>query len=78
MLNIFVVRSNAESMSPTGRIPFIKAGEFVVAEMDHIISFVNSKVNNYLRLIQGNFKKRGISIIKKHGFIFKNGNKRII
>ena len=32
-------------MSPTGRIPFIKAGEFVVAEMDHIISFVNSKVN---------------------------------
>ena len=45
MLNIYVVRSNAESMSPTGRIPFIKAGEFVVAEMDHIISFVNSKVN---------------------------------
>jgi len=47
----FVVqyRTNAESMSPTGRIPFIKAGDFVVAEMDHIVSFVNSKSISLVR-----------------------------
>ncbi|XP_023329232.1 metaxin-2 [Eurytemora carolleeae] len=41
----FVVemRSNAEEMSPSGRLPFIKAGAFVVAEMDPIVSFVNTK-----------------------------------
>ena len=41
-LNLF--RSNAEEMSPSGRLPFIKAGAFVVAEMDPIVSFVNTKV----------------------------------
>jgi metaxin len=41
----FVVemRSNAEEMSPSGRLPFIKAGAFVVAEMDPIVAFVNTK-----------------------------------
>jgi hypothetical protein len=28
-----------------GRVPFIKCGAFVVAELDPIISFVNHKVN---------------------------------
>ena len=37
-------------MSPTGRIPFLKAGDFVVAEMEHIVSFVNSKVVSHLFL----------------------------
>uniref|UniRef100_A0A2P2I705 Metaxin-2 n=1 Tax=Hirondellea gigas TaxID=1518452 RepID=A0A2P2I705_9CRUS len=36
-------RANAEYMSPSGRVPFIKAGAFVVAEMDPIISFVGHK-----------------------------------
>lgn len=41
----FVVesRSNAESMSPSGRLPFIKAGAFVISEMDPIVAFVNTK-----------------------------------
>ena len=38
------MRSNAEHMSPSGKVPFIKAGKFVVAEMDPIVAFVNSKV----------------------------------
>ncbi len=38
-------------MSPTGRIPFLKAGDFVVAEMEHIVSFVNSKVPSHLFLV---------------------------
>ena len=42
--NLNVFRSNAEEMSPSGRLPFIKAGAFVVAEMDPIVSFVNTKV----------------------------------
>ncbi|XP_067003916.1 metaxin-2 [Anabrus simplex] len=36
-------RSNAEFMSPSGRVPFIKCGAFVVSELDPIIAFVNSK-----------------------------------
>ena len=39
------MRSNAEHMSPSGKVPFIKAGKFVIAEMDPIVSFVNTKVN---------------------------------
>jgi len=37
------MRSNAENMSPSGRVPFIKAGAFVVAEMEPIVAFVNTK-----------------------------------
>jgi len=37
------MRGNAENMSPSGRVPFIRAGNFIVAEMDPIIAFVNSK-----------------------------------
>lgn len=36
-------RANAEYMSPSGKVPFIKAGAFVVAELDHIITFVGHK-----------------------------------
>jgi hypothetical protein len=28
-----------------GRVPFIKCGAFIIAELDPIISFVNHKVN---------------------------------
>jgi len=37
------MRSNAENMSPSGKVPFIKAGAFVISEMDPIVAFVNSK-----------------------------------
>lgn len=30
-------------MSPTGRVPFIKAGAFVVAELEGIVQYVNNK-----------------------------------
>lgn len=36
-------RANAEQMSPSGSIPFIKCGAFVIAEMDPIVAFVNTK-----------------------------------
>ncbi|CAG9766297.1 unnamed protein product [Ceutorhynchus assimilis] len=36
-------RSNAEFMSPTGKVPFIKAGRFVMAELEGIVQFVNGK-----------------------------------
>lgn len=38
------MRSNAEQMSPSGRVPFVRAGKFVVAEMDPIVAFVDTKV----------------------------------
>jgi len=37
------MRSNSEHMSPSGKVPFIKAGAFVISEMDPIVAFVNTK-----------------------------------
>lgn len=36
-------KSNAEFMSPTGKVPFIKSGEFIIADLESIISFTESK-----------------------------------
>ncbi|XP_069692545.1 metaxin-2-like isoform X2 [Periplaneta americana] len=36
-------RSNAAYMSPSGHVPFIKSSVFMVAELDPIVSFVNTK-----------------------------------
>ena len=33
-------RANAEFMSPSGGVPFIKCGNFVIADMDPIVDFV--------------------------------------
>lgn len=38
-----VYKSNAEDMSPSGRVPFIKCGAFLVAELEPITSFVANK-----------------------------------
>ncbi|XP_076293204.1 metaxin-2 isoform X3 [Lasioglossum baleicum] len=38
-----VSRHNAEYMSPTGRVPFIKCGSIIHSEFDRIVSFVESK-----------------------------------
>lgn len=44
------MRSNAEHMSPSGKLPFIKCGAFVVADLDPIVSFVGNKVSNSFQL----------------------------
>lgn len=36
-------KANAENMSPSGKVPFIRANNFVIAEMDPIVGFVNTK-----------------------------------
>ncbi|XP_078035943.1 metaxin-2 isoform X2 [Augochlora pura] len=38
-----ISRCNAEYMSPTGRVPFIKCGSLVQSEFDRIVSFIESK-----------------------------------
>lgn len=38
-----VEKNNAEFMSPSGRVPFIKCGAFIVSELEPIIKFVNNK-----------------------------------
>lgn len=35
--------SNAEAMSPTGKVPFIRVGRFLSAELEGIVQFVNGK-----------------------------------
>lgn len=43
-LKFEVVRKrNAEYMSPSGKVPFIKCGAFVVSELEPIVQFVNNK-----------------------------------
>lgn len=37
------MKRNAESMSPSGKVPFIKCGAFVISEFDPIVAFVNTK-----------------------------------
>jgi len=37
------MRANAEHMSPSGKLPFIRANNFVIAELDPIVSFVSNK-----------------------------------
>lgn len=34
---------NAEAMSPSGKVPFIKVGRFITAELEGIVQFVNGK-----------------------------------
>lgn len=38
-----VPRSNAEFMSPSGKVPFIKCGPYIVSDLDPIVSFVANK-----------------------------------
>uniref|UniRef100_A0A090XEL8 Putative mitochondrial outer membrane protein n=1 Tax=Ixodes ricinus TaxID=34613 RepID=A0A090XEL8_IXORI len=37
------MRANVESISPSGNMPVLKCGSFVIAEMDPIVAFVNTK-----------------------------------
>lgn len=37
------MRTNAEFMSPSGKVPFIRAGKFVISEIDPIIAYVYTK-----------------------------------
>lgn len=36
-------RANAEFMSPSGKVPFIKCGAFIISELESIVQFVGSK-----------------------------------
>lgn len=36
-------RWNAEFMSPSSKVPFIKCGAFVVSDFDNIVTFINNK-----------------------------------
>lgn len=38
-----VYKANAEAMSPTGKVPFIKCGAFVVSELEGIVQFADSR-----------------------------------
>lgn len=53
---IVEARENAEYMSPhRGKVPFIKAGQFLVADFEPIVSFAQSKVRlNIILSIQFN------------------------
>ncbi|XP_069112276.1 metaxin-2-like isoform X1 [Argopecten irradians] len=37
------LRTNAEEMSPSGKVPFIKVGPFLTSEFDPIVAFVNQR-----------------------------------
>lgn len=38
-----VLRANAEDMSPSGKVPFIKCGAFLISELEPIVQFVEKK-----------------------------------
>ncbi|KAL5011143.1 hypothetical protein ScPMuIL_013448 [Solemya velum] len=37
------LRTNAEEMSPSGKVPFVKIGPFLVSEIEPIIAFINTR-----------------------------------
>ncbi|GIY15459.1 metaxin-2 [Caerostris darwini] len=37
------MRTNAESMSPSGSLPFLRCGKFIIADVEPIINFVQAK-----------------------------------
>lgn len=49
------MRPNAEHMSPSGKVPFIRCGKFVIADFEPIAAFVNAKgiyLSNHLDNMQ--------------------------
>jgi len=40
-----MLKPNAEHMSPTGRVPFLRCAKHVISEVEPIIDFVNSKIS---------------------------------
>jgi metaxin len=50
------LRANAEFMSPSGKVPFIKCGAFVVSELEGIIQFVNNKGISLTNDLEGDEK----------------------
>ncbi|XP_034951653.1 metaxin-2-like [Chelonus insularis] len=38
-----IPRKNAEYMSPSGRVPFIQCGAFLISDFDNIVNFINNK-----------------------------------
>lgn len=55
---IVEARENAEYMSPhRGKVPFIKAGQFLVADFEPIVNFAQSKViSHFLSCVLRKFK----------------------
>lgn len=49
-------RSNAEYMSPSGRVPFIKCGAFLIAEFDNIVQFMGNKGKSLSEHLSANCK----------------------
>ncbi|KAF8768099.1 Metaxin-2 like protein [Argiope bruennichi] len=60
------MRTNAESMSPSGNVPFIRSGKFVVADVEPIINFVQTKgksLSNHLDNAEKADMKAYISLV---------------
>jgi metaxin len=57
------MRANAESMSPTGKIPFIRCGRVVVSELDPIVTFIGNKVSQSINCMErhGEVKLVGVA-----------------
>ncbi|KAI4487096.1 hypothetical protein M0802_012050 [Mischocyttarus mexicanus] len=59
-------RRDAEYMSPTGSLPFIKCGAFVLSEFDNIVSFISNKgtsLSNHLKPEDKSDMKAYISLV---------------
>ncbi|XP_043497411.1 metaxin-2-like [Polistes fuscatus] len=59
-------RRDAEYMSPTGSLPFIKCGAFVLSEFDNIVSFISNKgtsLSNFLKPEDKSDMKAYISLV---------------
>jgi len=60
------MRKNAEHMSPSGNIPFVRCGAFVISEFDPIVSLVSNKgihLSNHLDIPQQGDMRAYMSLV---------------
>lgn len=65
-------RINAEFMSPSGKVPFIQCGAFVVSELEPIVSFVANKGASLTNDLDGDKKSDMRAYMSLVGTVFAN------
>ncbi|XP_026671674.1 metaxin-2-like isoform X3 [Ceratina calcarata] len=65
-------RSNAEYMSPSGRVPFIKCDPYLVSEFDNIVQFLGNKGKSLSEHLSTNSKAEMRAYISLVNNIFVN------
>ncbi|XKL63696.1 hypothetical protein PGB90_006060 [Kerria lacca] len=71
-------KTNAEYMSPNGKVPFIKCGQFVIAQLESIIEFVQSKNYSLSKDLNNSEKDEMRTYMSSVNSVFGNAESYIV